>query len=186
LLLDGDTPSPPAPHVAVQSSAFMRGAFLIWARRSLYVLHFTAVKKSLQRDTFALSETARLYLSPASAGSDSPTCRGARRGMKQSRQAWGRADGFAVCGFRATLRRNAPGPFIYWRNSATRAAFSVYAERNHCHDTLGFRASTIGRGSFLFCVAVMTPRRFPPPWSFETAHVQRARRERVAEHARVF
>jgi hypothetical protein len=23
--------------------------------------------------------------------------------MKQSRQAWGRADGFAVCGFRATL-----------------------------------------------------------------------------------
>jgi hypothetical protein len=40
----------------------MRGAFLIWARRSLYVLHFTAVKKSLQRDTFALSETARLFV----------------------------------------------------------------------------------------------------------------------------
>jgi hypothetical protein len=73
----------------------------------------------------------------------------------------------AVCGFRATLRRNAPGPFIHWRNSATQAAFSVHAERNHCHDTLGFRASTIGRGSFLFCVAVMTPRRFPPPWSVE-------------------
>jgi hypothetical protein len=37
-------------------------------------------------------------------------------------------------------------------NSATRAAFSVHAERNHCHDTLGYRASTISVEalSFLF------------------------------------
>jgi hypothetical protein len=129
----------------------MRGAFLIWARRSLYVLHFTAVKKSLQRDTFALSETARLFVALEQRSAEMP---------------------LALSFIGGTQRHE------------RRLAFTLSG--NHCHDTLGFRASTIGRGSFLFCVAVMTPRRFPPPWSFETAHVQRARRERVAEHARVF
>ena len=35
-------------------------------------------------------------------------------------------------------------------------------------------------------LVLVTTRRFPPPWTVETAHVQRARREHVAEHARVF
>ena len=35
----------------------------------------------------------------------------------------------------------------------TQAAFNVHAERNHCHDTLSFRASTFGRGSFLLMIA---------------------------------
>ena len=61
LLLDGDTPSPPAPVVAVRSSAFeCAELFLSGPGALFYVLHFTAVKKSRQRDTFALSETARL------------------------------------------------------------------------------------------------------------------------------
>ena len=58
-----------APHS--NAELFLSGCFTFHRR-----------KKSRQRDTFALSETARLYLSPASVGPDSPTCRGARRGMK--------------------------------------------------------------------------------------------------------
>jgi hypothetical protein len=86
-------PSPSnSPFKALRSNA--RG-FSYLGLALLYVLHFTAVKKSRQRDTFALSETARLYLSPAAAGPTAQRVGGTYGGRKQSR--WLRtADGFAV------------------------------------------------------------------------------------------
>jgi hypothetical protein len=52
--------------------------------------------------------------------------------------------------------------------------FYFHAQRNHCHDTLGFRASTFGRGSFHlslgryqqsglnWSILLFKPRRFIP------------------------
>ncbi len=72
LLLDGDIPSPPAPHRR-RSKLRVNGAELfLSAPRALAftVLHFAAVKKPRRTHTFALSETARLgaCIAPATVG----------------------------------------------------------------------------------------------------------------------
>jgi hypothetical protein len=42
-------------------------------------------------------------------------------------------------------------------NFRTSGLFYCHAQRNHCHDTLGFRASTFGRGSFLLSLGRNQP-----------------------------
>ena len=90
--LDGEPlDSPPAPRnspfKAPRSNA---RSFSYLGLALFYVLHFTAVKKSRQRDTFALVGDREVVSLSSRCRSDSPTCRGARMGgRKQSRQALG-------------------------------------------------------------------------------------------------
>ncbi len=82
LLSDGDTPSPPAPQVAVQSSALTRrrGAFLMFD-----VLHFIAVKKPRHDRKLARSDRASMNEASVTVGPTAQRVGGTYGGRRQSR-----------------------------------------------------------------------------------------------------